>query len=264
MPKVLIMMTKAKTLTLLGGEEHASGFWAEEFVVPYEQFVSAGYHIDVATIRGELPSVDEGSVTPRIVGLTRPADSRGDDRRAVARYRKVIASAQQLATPLDIAGITRDQLDSYDGIYISGGHGAMEDMPHDPAMTRIVGWVLELGKPLAVVCHGHSALLPLRDPQGQWPLAGYRMTAFSHQEELATDMAGRLPFVLQVELERLGASYQKSPVVWGSCVVEDRNLLTGQNPYSSTALAKAFAKRLGQRPSSVKAAHQRRAAPFPG
>jgi putative intracellular protease/amidase len=57
-------------------------------------------------------------------------------------------------------------------------------------------------------------------------------------------MSGQLPFVLQVELERLGAAYERAPVIWGSCVVEDRNLITGQNPYSSTALADALVKRL--------------------
>jgi putative intracellular protease/amidase len=244
MTKILILITKAKTLTLLDGVEHPSGFWAEEFVVPYERFLAAGFDVDVATAGAERPTVDQGSVTPQVVGYTRPADSEDRDEENVAHYLKTIAATPELRQPMDIGAITRDQLAGYDGIYISGGHGAMEDLPHEKSVTRVVRWVLELDKPLAVVCHGQSALLPLRDSQGHWPLAGYRLTAFSHEEELVTDMAGQLPFVLQVELERLGGKYEKSPVIWGSCVVEDRNLITGQNPYSSTALAEAFVKRL--------------------
>lgn len=99
-------------------------------------------------------------------------------------------------------------------MYISGGHGAMGDMPHDADMTQVVRWIMEAGQPLAVVCHGQSALLPLRDEHGNWLFEGYAMTAFSHDEELVTDMAGKLPFVLQVELERLGAKYEKSPNIW--------------------------------------------------
>jgi putative intracellular protease/amidase len=57
-------------------------------------------------------------------------------------------------------------------------------------------------------------------------------------------MAGKLPFVLQVELERLGGKYEKAPEIWGSHVVEDRNIITGQNPYSSTALAERFLTKL--------------------
>jgi putative intracellular protease/amidase len=70
------------------------------------------------------------------------------------------------------------------------------------------------------------------------------MTAFSHSEELVTSMAGRLPFILEVELTRLGAHYEKAELIWDSHVVVDRNLTTGQNPYSSRALAETFVKQL--------------------
>lgn len=246
MASILILLTKSKTLGLLDGRQHASGFWAEEFVVPYERFVAAGYDVDVATIGGATPTPDEGSLTPMIVGFTRPAGSPDNDEKNVAHYRTVIGSLDVLKHPMNVADITRERLATYEGVYISGGHGAMEDFPHDPDMTRVVRWILELDKPIAVVCHGQSALLPLRDSHGRWSLEGYRMTAFSHDEEMVTEMAGQLPFVLQVELERLGATYEKAPVIWGSCVVEDRNLITGQNPYSSTALAEAFLKRLAR------------------
>jgi len=244
MARILILLTKSKSLGLLDGRQHDSGFWAEEFVVPYERFVKEGYEVDVATIGGATPTPDRGSLTPQIVGYTRPVGSPDNDERNVAHYQQVIGSLAALKHPMNVSDITKEQLASYIGVYISGGHGAMDDFPHDPDMTRVVRWILALDKPLAVVCHGQSALLPLRDSQGHWPLEGYRMTAFSHDEELVTEMAGQLPFVLQVEVERLGSKYEKAPVIWGSCVVEDRNLITGQNPYSSTALADAFVKRL--------------------
>lgn len=245
MTRVLILMTKTKTLSLLDGTDHASGYWAEEFVLPYERYLREGYRVDVATIRGQPTTVDQGSLSAQVVAATRPAGSDGHDDQAVAHYRRVIASTRQLAEPLDLGQLTPDQVGGYDGFYICGGHGAIEDLPHDPATTRVVSWILQLGRPLAVVCHGQAALLPLRDADGQWPLAGYRMTAFSHAEELVTGLAGRLPFVLQLELERLGASYQQAALIWGSCVVEDRHLITGQNPHSSAALADALVRRLG-------------------
>jgi putative intracellular protease/amidase len=249
MAKILILMTKAKTLGLLDGRQHPSGFWAEEFVVPYERFVKEGYQVDVATIGGEAPSPDEGSLTPQIVGYTRPAGSPDHDEENVAHYRQTIKTLDVLRQPMNVADLTKDALAEYEGVYISGGHGAMEDLPHDATMTGVVRWILELDLPLAVVCHGQSALLPLRDSHGQWPLQGYRMTAFSHDEEMVTDMAGQLPFVLQVELERLGARYEKAPLIWGSCVITDRNIITGQNPYSSTELGETFLKHLaGRRP----------------
>jgi putative intracellular protease/amidase len=248
MTRVLMLMTSVSELSLLDGSGHPSGFWAEEFVVPYELFTEAGWQVDVATCGGRPPTPDAGSLTPAVVAATRPAGRSGDEAELAAevdRYRKAIETAEHLRAPLDIAALTPPALAAYDGVFLSGGHGAMEDLPHDPGVTRVMRGVLDRELPLAAVCHGGAALLPLRDGHGHWPLAGYRMTAFSHEEELVTDMAGRLPFVLQVELERLGARYEKAPVPWDSCVVHDRNLLTGQNPHSSTALARAFVDRLG-------------------
>ena len=50
------------------------------------------------------------------------------------------------------------------------------------------------------------------------------MTCVSHVEEFATRINGRLPMVLELVIKRLGVHYSKSPVVWGSHVVVDRNL----------------------------------------
>ena len=244
MARILILMTKAKSLGLLDGRQHVSGFWAEEFVVPYERFVKEGYQVDVATINGDAPTPDETSLTQYVVAATRPAGSPDHDVENIARYREAIDTLDVLKHPMNVSSFSKDDIAEYDAIYISGGHGAMEDLPHSAEMTRVVRWILDLDKPLAVVCHGQSALLPLRDSQGQWPLAGRRMTSFSHDEELVTDMAGELPFVLQVELERLGAKYTKAAKIWDSKVVTDGNLITGQNPYSSTAIAEALVERL--------------------
>jgi putative intracellular protease/amidase len=120
----------------------------------------------------------------------------------------------------------------------------MDDLTRDPDMTRLTRLALDSDRPLASICHGQSVLMPLRDREGRWPLEGRRLTAFSHEEELVTALARRLPFVLQVELERLGARYEKAGQVWGSCVVVDGTLVTGQNPHSTAALVDAFLSRL--------------------
>jgi len=122
----------------------------------------------------------------------------------------------------------------------------MEDMPASRAMTRLLLTALSLDKPIASVCHGPTAFLSPRDAVGESPLRGYRMTCFSHVEELATRINGRLPMVLELEIGRLGIQYSKSPVVWGSHVVVDRNLVTGQNPYSSDAVGRRFLDVLAQ------------------
>ena len=46
MTSVLMVLTTADHWTLNDGTEHPSGFWDEEFVVPYEVFTRAGWDIE--------------------------------------------------------------------------------------------------------------------------------------------------------------------------------------------------------------------------
>src|SRR5262245_43993863 len=238
--RLLTILTNAAHLTLTDGEEYPSGFWAEEFAVPYQMFTKAGYTVDVATLGGVAPTVDKSSLDPDFMKWVRPSFTQIDDAAAAARYKGTIEKAEGLRSSKNIARLTRDDIASYDGIYIVGGHGCMEDMPSSPAMTRFLLALLALNKPLASVCHGPSAFLSPRDMAGQSPFAGYRVTCFSHVEEFNTRINGRLPLVLEIELKRLGLEYSKAPYPWGSHVVVDRNLVTGQNPFSSEAMAKQF------------------------
>jgi putative intracellular protease/amidase len=242
--KILVIMTAKATLHLLDGELHPSGFWAEEFVVPYQIFREHGYEVDVATVGGASPTVDLTSIDPEFLQWVRPQGSENHDADNAAEYVRVVEGAAQLKRPLAIESLTQDSLAQYDGVYVSGGHGAIGDLPKSDELAQVLRWWLATDKPLATVCHGHTSLLALRDGEGRWLFEGYRMTAFSHSEELVTSMAGRLPFILEVELTRLGARYEKAELIWDSHVVVDRNLTTGQNPYSSRALAETFVKQL--------------------
>ena len=52
-----------------------------------------------------------------------------------------------------------------------------------------------------------------------------------------------VPFLLEDELIKQGADYQKSDD-WSSFVVEDGNIISGQNPASSSEAASRLIKRL--------------------
>src|SRR5262249_15516455 len=169
---LLTILTNAAHLTLTDGEEYPSGFWAEEFAVPYQLFKKAGYDIDFATLGGIAPTVDKSSIDPDFMKWVRPWFTQIDDAAAASRYKDAIEKAEGLGTPKDVAELIRDDIAPYDGIYTVGGHGCMQDMPASPAMTRFLLAVLTLDKPLASVCHGPTAFLSPRDMAGQSPFAG--------------------------------------------------------------------------------------------
>jgi putative intracellular protease/amidase len=76
----------------------------------------------------------------------------------------------------------------------------------------------------------------LRD--GSYLVAGKRVSAFSNAEERAVGLDEIVPFALETRLRERGARYESGPM-WSSFAVTDGKLVTGQNPASSLAVARA-------------------------
>jgi putative intracellular protease/amidase len=67
-----------------------------------------------------------------------------------------------------------------------------------------------------------------------------------------TTLERTVPFLVEDELLRLGATFEK-PANWQPLSVVDGRLITGQNPASSTATAQALVKFLGERAAHTSA-----------
>jgi ketosteroid isomerase-like protein len=71
------------------------------------------------------------------------------------------------------------------------------------------------------------------------------MTALTDEEEDQTRLGKLgLPWYLEAALKNCGAVFEDAPTAWASHVVVDRNLITGQNPASTDAIADAVLKRV--------------------
>ena len=64
MTKLLMIVSSAHTIGLADGSEHATGYWAEEVLAPYERFVSAGADLVIATPDGRPPKPDPWGLEP--------------------------------------------------------------------------------------------------------------------------------------------------------------------------------------------------------
>ena len=67
--------------------------------------------------------------------------------------------------------------------------------------------------------------------------AGRKVTGFTNTEEDGVGLTEIVPFLVEDMLKDNGATYSKGPD-WGSFVVVDGKLVTGQNPASSAEAAK--------------------------
>jgi putative intracellular protease/amidase len=225
MSKILIVLSAASTWTRADGSKYDSGVWAEEFIVMHERFVGAGCDVDVATPGGVAPTIDPHSLNPKVVGA--------DQAKHFRAYLDSVATV--LAKPLTLAGV---EMSGYDVVAIPGGHGPVEDLFKDPDMGRLLVDAERARKIIAPVCHGQAALLAAKDNQGNWLFAGRTMTAFSDEEEVELGTADNAPWLLAETLRRSGARYEKG-ANWAAFVVQDGNLISGQNPASTAPLVDA-------------------------
>ncbi|PFW98332.1 Molecular chaperone Hsp31 and glyoxalase 3 [Nocardia farcinica] len=230
MAEILFVMSGADHWTLADGTKHPTGFWAEEFVAPYEVFTAAGHTVTVATPGGVVPSVDRGSLAPEANGGPENA----------AKLAEAVRTAAPLQHPVPLAEV--DPAD-YAVVFYPGGHGPMEDLPTDADSGRVLAQALSSGKPLGVVCHGPAALLATADADGNSPFAGYRLTAFSNAEEEQAGLAAKAPWLLADRLRELGVEYREGEP-WAPHIEVDRTLYTGQNPASSRPLAEEIVRAL--------------------
>ncbi|MEU1532886.1 type 1 glutamine amidotransferase domain-containing protein [Streptomyces fagopyri] len=223
MAKVLFIVSGATYWVLKDGTRYATGYWAEEFAVPYKKITEAGHEVVVATPGGVTPNVDMMSLRPSMAG--------GED--GALELEAIIRSAEAMRRPLQLSDV---RLEDYDAVYLPGGHGPMSDLAWDADVGRMLTAQLASGNPLFIVCHAPAAMLATRI-HGESPFKGYRVTGFTNEEEEGVGLAPRAPWLLETDLrEKVGVDFSRGPI-WEPYMVEDRNLVTGQNPASAAILA---------------------------
>ncbi len=224
MTHVLMILSATDHWTLKDGSSHPTGFWAEEFVTPYEAFTAAGWDVTVATPGGRAPTVDQASL----------AEGAGDPQTLEDVKASLDRLAPVLKAPADLATVDHT---GFDLVFYPGGHGPLEDLAVDRTSGAILAERVSADQPVALLCHAPAAVLAASDGPESSPFAGYRMTGFSNVEEEQTGLAANAPWLLEDKLVELGAIYSSATEPWGSYVVVDRNVYTGQNPQSSAELA---------------------------
>ena len=219
--KILIVLTSHDRL---GDTGHKTGFWLEEFAAPYYAFKDAGAAITLASPAGGQPPLDHQGDEPNAQTAT------------TKRFRLDAEAQQQLASTLPLASVN---LADFDGVFYPGGHGPLWDLANDGISIALIEAAVRAGKPLGLVCHAPGALIKAHGADGRPLIAERKVTGFSNSEEAAVGLTTVVPFLIEDEFRRLGAHYEKG-ADWHPHIVTDGRIVTGQNPASSEAAAKAL------------------------
>lgn len=230
--RILIIATNADRFEKVG---FRTGLWLSELTHFWDVAGDAGFTLDIASPAGGTIPLD-----PESLMLTQMSDAVGVKGR-LARHYKDPEFMRLLDDTPAVADIDPAR---YDAIYLTGGHGVMFDFPASASLADLIAQFSETGKIVSAVCHGPCGLLDVRLSTGRHLIDGKHVTGFSWAEEIAAKRSDAVPFSLEDELRKRGASYSKAKVPFLSHVVTDGRLITGQNPRSAPDVAEAVVKAL--------------------
>jgi putative intracellular protease/amidase len=202
----------------------------EEFAAPYYVFKDAGAEITLASPQGGQPPLDPKSEAP---------DLQTD---ATNRFRVDKEAQTALANTLKLSDIAPDD---FDAVFYPGGHGPLWDLSEDKDSIFLIEKIYAKGKPVSAVCHAPAVFRHTKAPDGSPLVRGKSVTGFANSEEAAVQLTDVVPFSVEDELKKKGGHYSKADD-WQPHAVIDGNLITGQNPASSEAVAKEVLHQLGK------------------
>src|ERR1700710_1660021 len=121
----------------------------------------------------------------------------------------------------------------------------MCDLAEDKPSIKLIESFLAAGKPIGIVCHSTGALRHVKTPNGKPLVQGKEVTGFTNGEEEAVGLTKIVPFLVEDEMMKLGATFSKVKN-WGVHTVADGQVFAGQNPASSGRAAKLLIETLKQ------------------
>jgi len=229
--KVLIVLTSHDEL---GNTGKKTGFWLEELAAPYYTFKDAGAEIVLASPKGGQPPLDPKSNEP---------DFKTD---ATRRFEADAEANAQLADTVRLDSVSQA---GFDTVFYPGGHGPLWDLAEDSHSIALIEAFIAAGKPVALVCHAPGVLRHVKSAEGGPLVQGKRVTGFTNTEEAGVGLTDVVPFLVEDMLKAAGGDYSQGPD-WGSYVVSDGLLITGQNPASSAEAAAVLMQKLAAAPEA--------------
>lgn len=231
--KVLIILPSSRYLKLGSGNACIVGYHLRELAVSVKHLKQADYQLVIATPHGETPFVDPNSL----------CDVNEDER---LFYETLIKEHTQLLLPLNLHQMSEEFLGTIDGLLLIGGFAILNDFGKEPALKPVIRHMHKHCKPTAAIGHGTLALAYALDEEESWAYKGYQMTCPPPSSESHFEALFKEPMTIHVHelLEGRGAFVLFDEFPDKGFILEDRELITGQDQSASKPLATAFVAKL--------------------
>jgi molecular chaperone Hsp31 and glyoxalase 3 len=232
--RILVIGTDERYLQMENGTLFSTGNHPIEMLVPMYHLHKAGFEFDIATVSGN-PVKFEFWAMPK------------DDKAITGLHETYL---EQFQNPLKlsnvVAGLGPDS--NYLAVFIPGGHGPLAGLPFSDDVGAVLRWALDHDRHIISICHGPAALLACtpKVDGGEFPFAGYTITAFPDAADRMTPeigyMPGHLTWHFGEKLKALGVTIANTDPDKSTHL--DRKLITGASPFAANNLGKLAAKTL--------------------
>ena len=226
--KILAVVTSTE---VMGNSKKSTGYELSELARAYYTFQANGFEVDIASPKGGKPPVvidDEDMGAYDFAFL--------NDQNA--QYKTSHTIKLEAVIPED-----------YEAVFFVGGKGTMFDFPNNKAIQTLVKTYYESDKVIGAVCHGPAALVHVTLDNGRPLLENKTISGFTNKEELLLipDAKSIFPFLLQDKIQEQGANFNEGSM-YLETISHDKNLITGQNPWSTWKTSELIIEQLGYTP----------------
>lgn len=204
--------------------ELTSGYWFEELASPYLILTEAGWDVTIASPKGGAAPRDP---------MSEEDDWQTDFTGAFAGDAE---ANRKIADTVALADVDPAE---FDAVCLIGGIATMWDFPDNADLARIVEAVDAKEGIVSSICHGAAGLLPAKASGGGAFVSGRQITCWTDAEERVLKLEDKVPFLLETRLREQGAAFDGGEN-FADVVRVDGRLVTGQNPMSSAATARAI------------------------
>jgi putative intracellular protease/amidase len=213
------------------------GFWWSELTHPYWEFTERGYQVDIYSPEGGKLVADNWS-DPRDESNYSATDLISLGFICSPEHGKLVENSKP------IGQLNQEE---YSAILFVGGQGPMYTFYNDNRVHELASSFYKAGKITAVLCHATCILLKTR-LNGKLLVDGKTWTGFANSEEAFADsyVGTRIqPFWIEEEARKLPGTNFIVSGRFKAHAVRDGNLITGQQQFSGSAVARLVIEALG-------------------
>lgn len=228
--KILMVASDERYVEMKNGKLFSTGNHPVETLLPMLHIHQAGFEIDVATLSGN-PVKFEMWAMPT------------EDKAVMDFYNEYLPKFLHPKKLADVLEVALGEDSPYVGVLIPGGHGALTQIPESRDLKAVLEWAVKKDKKVITLCHGPAGLLAasVGEKDEDFLFKGYELCVFPDALDEGANqdigyMPGRLQWLLQARLEKLGMKVVNETAGITGQVHKDRNLLTGDSPLAANAL----------------------------